>query len=71
MIGTLVGLIFFLIVIGVLWWALQEILKLIPMAEPFATLVRVLMVVLIVVVALYVASVILGMSGIHVGGFPR
>ena len=69
MIGTLVGLIFFLIVVGVVWWALQELLKLIPLSEPFATLVRVLTVLLAVLVVLYVAAVVLGMAGIHVGTF--
>lgn len=32
MIGTLISIIFALIVLGVLWWALQQLLALIPFA---------------------------------------
>jgi uncharacterized membrane protein YwzB len=69
MIGTLIGLIFFLIIIGVVWWAAQQLLALIPLAEPFATMVRILLVVILVIIVIYVASVLLGMAGIHVNSF--
>jgi hypothetical protein len=69
MIGTIIGLIFTLIIIGVIWWACQELLKLIPLAEPFATIVRVLIVVLLVCIVIWVATVLLGMAGIHVPTF--
>jgi uncharacterized membrane protein YwzB len=69
MIGTLIGLIFFLIIVGVIWWALQQLLALIPLAEPFATLVRILIVVIGVIVVIYVAMILLGMAGIHVNTF--
>jgi hypothetical protein len=66
MIGTIVGLIFLCIILGVVWWAGQQLLALVPMAEPFATIVRVLMIVILVIVVLYVFAVLLGMVGIHV-----
>lgn len=66
MISALVGLIFLVIIIGVVWWAIQQLLPLIPMAEPFRTIVYVLMVVVLVIIVLYVASILLGMAGIHV-----
>lgn len=66
MISALVGLIFLVIIIGVIWWAIQQLLPLIPIAEPFRTIVYVLMVVVLVIIVLYVASVLLGMAGIHV-----
>jgi uncharacterized membrane protein YwzB len=69
MIGTLFGLVFFLIIAGVIWWALQQLLALVPLAEPFATLVRVLIVVIGVIVVIYVAMILLGMAGIHVPTF--
>jgi hypothetical protein len=50
----------------VVYWAIQQLLPLIPMAEPFATFVRVLMVVLLVVFILWFASILLGLAGIHV-----
>jgi uncharacterized membrane protein YwzB len=66
MISALVGLIFLVIIIGVIWWAIQQLLPLIPMGEPFRTIVYVLMVVVLVIIVLYVASILLGMAGIHV-----
>ena len=39
MIGTLIGIIFTLIVIGVLWWGIQTLMGLIPIAEPFKTII--------------------------------
>lgn len=66
MLGAIIGLIFTLIILGVVWWAATQLLALIPLAEPFATLVRVLMVVLMVCVVLYVVAVLLGFAGIHV-----
>lgn len=66
MLGTLIGIIFALIIAGVVYWALQQLLELIPMAEPFATLVRVLMVVILVIIVLWVCAELLGLMGIHV-----
>lgn len=69
MIGTLIGIIFLCIICGVLWWAVQQLLPLIPIAEPFATIVRVLMVVILVVIVLYAIAAVLGAGGIHVSTF--
>lgn len=66
MLGAIIGLIFTLIILGVIWWAAQQLLALIPLAEPFATIVRVLIVVLMVIIVLYVLMIILGFAGIHV-----
>lgn len=71
MISTLIGVIFVLIVLGVLWWAVQQLLPLIPMAEPFRTIVYVLSVVILVLVVLWVISLLLGMAGIHVPTLVR
>lgn len=69
MIGTIVGLILLCVLLGFVWWAAQQLLALIPLSEPFATIVRVLLVLLLVVIVIYVLSVILGMAGIHVNTF--
>ena len=66
MIGTLIGIIFALIVLGVIWWGCQQLLALIPLAEPFATIIRVVMVVILVLIVLWVAAALLGLGGIHV-----
>jgi hypothetical protein len=69
MIGTLIGIIFLCIILGVIWWAAQQLLGLIPLAEPFATIVRVLMIVILVLIVVWVLITLLGMAGIHVNTF--
>jgi hypothetical protein len=69
MIGALIGIIFTLIVLGVIWWAIQKLMALIPIAEPFKTIIYVLCVLILVVIVLYVIAAILGLGGIHVAGF--
>jgi hypothetical protein len=66
MIGAIIGLIFVLILAGCIYWAIQQFLPLIPMAEPFRTAVNVLMVLLLVIVVLWIIAVLLGLVGIHV-----
>jgi hypothetical protein len=66
MIGTLIGIFFTLVVLGVLWWALQQLMALIPIAEPFRTIIYVVSVIIMVLIVLWVITVLLGMAGIHV-----
>jgi hypothetical protein len=65
-IGTLIGIIFVIIIIGVVWWAINQLLPLIPIAEPFMTIIRVLMVVVLVLIVLWIIVVLLGVAGVHV-----
>jgi hypothetical protein len=66
MLGAIIGIIVTLIILGVIWWAAQQLLALIPLAEPFATLVRICITVLMVLVVLWVFIQLLGIAGIHV-----
>lgn len=66
MIGTLIGIIFACIILGVIWWGAQQLLALVPLAEPFRTIIRVLMVVIMVIIVLWILMILLGMAGIHV-----
>lgn len=67
MISTIIGIIFALIIIGVVWWAIEQLLPLIPLPEPFRTIIRVLLVVLLVVIVLWViATLLLPLVGVHV-----
>lgn len=70
MIGTLIGIIFTVIIIGVIWWAIQQLLPLMPIAEPFATIVRVLMTVILVLVVVYVIWQLVVASGVSSMGMP-
>lgn len=66
MIGTIIGLIFVLIILGVIWWGVQELIKLIPLPDPFATIIRIVMIVVLVIIIIWVLIVLLGIAGIHV-----
>jgi hypothetical protein len=66
MIGTLIGLIFLLIILGVLFWAAQSLVALIPLSEPFATIIRILFILITVLVVIWVLIIVLGIAGIHV-----
>lgn len=70
--GTVIGLIFAMIILGVLWWALVQ--KLWPLVapyvgEPFNTFIYILIVILFVVICLWIATQLLGLAGIHVNTF--
>lgn len=65
MIGVLISIIVTLIILGVVWWAIQQLLPLIPIAEPFATIIRVLMTVILVLIVLWVMLQLLGYAGVH------
>mgnify|MGYP001604596335 CR=1 FL=1 len=66
MLVSIIGLILTCIILGVLLWAAQSLIALIPLAEPFATIVRILFVLLLVVIVIYFLITILGIAGIHV-----
>jgi hypothetical protein len=60
MIGTLIGIVLTLIVLGVIIWAIQQLLPLIPLPAPFHTIIRVLLIVVVVLVVVYVIAGLLG-----------
>jgi hypothetical protein len=60
MITTLVYVILTLIVVGVIWWAIQQLLPMVPLPEPFRKIIYVLLVLLLVVVVVYVIASLLG-----------
>lgn len=63
MIGTLIGIIFTLIILGVIYWAITQLLPLIPLPEPFARIIHVLLVVIMVLVVLWIIAALLGVAG--------
>lgn len=69
MIGTIIDIILTLIILGVIWWGAQQLLALIPMGEPFATIIRVLLTIIMVLIVIWVLVIILEMAGIPVA-FP-
>ena len=67
MIGTIISIIVTLIIVGVIYWAITQLLPMIPLPEPFARIIHVLLVVLLVIVVLWVILTLLGaVGGVHV-----
>ena len=65
-IGALIAVIIALIVLGVIWWAIQQLLPLIPLPEPFRRIIYVLMTLILVLVILYVIVMLLQAVGVAV-----
>jgi hypothetical protein len=67
MIGTLISIVITLIIVGVIWWAIQQLLPLLPLPEPFRKIIYVLLIVILVFIVLWVILTLLGaVGGIHV-----
>jgi len=67
MIGTIISIVITLIIVGVIYWAITQLLPLIPLPDPFARIIHVLLVVLLVIVVLWVILTLLGaVGGVHV-----
>ncbi len=66
-VGALIGVIFVLIILGVVWWGIQQLLPLIPIGEPFRKIIYVIMVIILVIIVLWVIAILLGVAGVHVG----
>jgi hypothetical protein len=60
MIGTLISVVLTLIVCGVVLWAVEQLLPMIPMPAPFAQIIRVLIIVIVVLVVVYIIASLLG-----------
>ena len=68
-IGALIGIIVTLIILGVVWWAIQQLLPLIPLPEPFRKIIYVLLVVILVLIVLWVILALFGVAGVSVPVF--
>ncbi len=66
MISALIGIIFALIILGVLWWAITQLMAVIPLPEPFKTIIHVLMVVIMVLIVLWVLAQLLAVAGVPI-----
>lgn len=60
MVETLIQLVVYLVIAGLIWWAVSTVINVIPMPEPIKTVVNVIMVVIICLIVLYA---LLGLVG--------
>lgn len=71
MISALISLVIWLIVVGVIYWAVTTILALLPIPEPIKSVINVVMIVILVLIVVYaLLSLIPMVSGAHLS-FPR
>jgi hypothetical protein len=66
MISTLISVLIVIIIAGVIIWAAQKILAVIPMPAAFKVIADVLFVLIIVIASLWVLTIVLHMAGIAV-----
>ena len=67
MIGAILSVIITLIIVGVIYWAVQQLLPLIPLPEPIRRIIYVLMIVLLVIIVVWVIVALLApLTGVHV-----
>ena len=55
--AVLIQLIVVLIIVGVVWWAIEQLLPLVPLPGPIAQIIRVLLVVVLVLVVVFYAII--------------
>lgn len=60
MIEPLISLVVYLVIAGLIWWAVSTIVNAIPMPEPIKTVVNVVMIVIICLIVLYALLGIIG-----------
>ena len=53
MIEVLISVIIYLIIAGLIWWAVKTILGVIPVPEPIKTVINVLMIVVLCLIVIY------------------
>lgn len=53
MIEVLISVVIYLIIAGLIWWAVTTILGVIPLPEPIKTVVNVIMIVILCLIVIY------------------
>lgn len=66
MLGALIGFLLLLLVAGFIFWAVQQLLALVPMAEPFATIIRIVLYAIVLLIVIYAIVTLLGFAGVVV-----
>ncbi len=65
-IGAFVAFLLLIVLAGLVWWAVQQLIALVPMTEPFITIVRIVMAFVVFAIVAWAIVTLLGMFGISV-----
>lgn len=67
MIGALISLIVYLLIIGLLYWLIDYIIKTIPIPDPPARIIRIaLMILLVLVIIVLILNLFGGVAGVNI-----
>lgn len=68
MIGTLISLLVYLLILGIIWWAATQILGILApyVGEPFMSIIRVILILILALILISVLLQIVG-AGSHIG----
>ncbi len=67
MIETLISVLIYLIIAGLIWWAVTTILGVLPIPEPIKTVVNVILIVILCLILIYALLPLLHMVPAHIG----
>ncbi len=66
MIETLISVVIYLVIAGLIWWAVTTILGVLPLPEPIKTVINVCMIVILILIVLYALLPLLHMAPLHI-----
>lgn len=64
MIETLISVLVYLIIAGLIWWAAITVIGVLPIPEPFKTVVRVVLIVILCLILIYALAPLLHVAAI-------
>lgn len=67
MIAILIQLVIVLLIIGVIWWAINALMPFVPLPSPIPEIIRVLLIVILALVVIYYALIPLMHAIPHAG----
>jgi len=70
MLGALISLVVYLIIAGLIYWAVTSIIAVIPLPEPIRTVINVVMIVILVLIVIYALLGLLGAVTPGLGTHP-
>jgi hypothetical protein len=65
MIETLLTLVIYILIIGVIFWLIDYVIQMVPLPAPFAQVVRVILAVVAVIIVILLLLRLVGGAGIH------
>lgn len=66
MIGVLISFILFCLVVGFLYWAIQQVMALVSVAEPFRTFIRIALAAILLLLCIWFIVILLQMAHVNV-----